>query len=764
MHDVKGFHPQTLQTLRMLAEFTGSHVAFAKESSGNFEILQALPENEADENDKAISEMLSTKLNERDTDSGWFELDGTSLIHPYIYGCIFTFSRQDSFTKHKLGLFKTVRRPWNNNHWLLIEQTRKTIEEQVGIGQNETRHELEESKNRLQVLINATPDIICFKDAQGRWMEANGAIRQLFRLEGKDILFKNEEHLKKLVPELAGVFEQCRHSDEEAWKKKKPITLEEIVPKPNGDERILDVIKTPVFKNNGNKKGLVILGRDITARKKAEELLEESERRFRNVAMHANDIIFEWDPETDQINWYGKADYLAQNGQLPPSLTAFARKIHPEDRERIVDFWRNQLREKIEWKDEFCLYPEKDHIKFFRGNGVMLFNNEKAYKLVGTFTNVTQEKKLINSLKEAVEEAHYNQARITGLLAVIPDILFVFNKEGTIIDYHAHANQSLFLSPENFIDLKVEEVLPEEIAWLTHQKIAATQQHKKVETYEYELSIDNEIKTFEARMIYVDDDRYLTIVRDVTSTRQAAQELREAKEQAERSDRLKSAFLANLSHEIRTPMNGILGFSELLKSKSLPEDERQNCLDTIIKSGQQLLSIINDVLELSRLETGQISVIRDRVNLTRLITDLERFFEIEAKERAVHLRKQKPEGDYFAFVDGGKITQIFNNLLNNAFKFTSPGGHIVFGFEPRQDHLLCFVHDDGIGIAPRHHKLVFERFGQVLKIDAQNKGGTGLGLSICKSLIDLMNGEIWVESKEGQGASFFFTIPFTIDR
>ena len=159
-------------------------------------------------------------------------------------------------------------------------------------------------------------------------------------------------------------------------------------------------------------------------------------------------------------------------------------------------------------------------------------------------------------------------------------------------------------------------------------------------------------------------------------------------------------------------------------------------------------------------KTGQISVIRDWVNLTHLVTDLGRFFEIEAKERAIELSEQKPEGDCFAYVDGGKITQIFNNLLNNAFKFTSPGGTIILGFEPRQDHLLCFVHDNGIGIASRHHKLFFERFGQVLKVDAQNKGGTGLGLSICKSLVDLMEGELWVESKEGQGASFFFIIPF----
>ncbi|MFO7999921.1 MAG: HAMP domain-containing sensor histidine kinase, partial [Marinilabilia sp.] len=165
------------------------------------------------------------------------------------------------------------------------------------------------------------------------------------------------------------------------------------------------------------------------------------------------------------------------------------------------------------------------------------------------------------------------------------------------------------------------------------------------------------------------------------------------------------------------------------------------------------------VLDISQLETGQVSVMRDRVNLTRLITDLARFFEMEAAERSVELRYHIPAEDVFEHVDGGKLTQVLNNLLSNAFKFTSPGGHIEFGFEKKPDHILFFVHDDGIGIAPKHHQIIFERFGQVLKVEAKNKGGTGLGLSICKSLTELMGGEIWVESETGHGASFFFTIP-----
>ncbi|WP_291861225.1 PAS domain-containing hybrid sensor histidine kinase/response regulator, partial [Marinilabilia sp.] len=624
-----------------------------------------------------------------------------------------------------------------------------------------TLKELKESKDRLKALINATPDIICFKDGEGRWMEANDSIQELFRLKGKDFLFKDEDHLKKLVPELSEVFENCDKSDQIAWESREPLVIEEIIPLPNGDERRLDVIKTPVFSPDGGRKGIVILGRDITARKKAEEMLRESEERFRIVATHANDIIFEWDPQTDKMSWFGNSGYIGSAEVPPRTFSSFVKLIHPDDRARVEQFWKTRFPLKEEWNDEFKVKLKNGQIKYYRASGIMIFKEGAPEKAIGTFTNVTQEKELIFSLKEAVEEAQHNQARITGLLAVIPDLIFVFDRNGIIKDYHADSGNNLFVAPDVFLDHKIDDFMSEEIARLTHEKIASVVTHKGIETYEYEMREGSEFGVFESRMVFVDDDRIMTIVRDVTHARQVEQDLIEAKEQAEKSDRLKSAFLANMSHEIRTPMNGILGFSELLRSKDISAEEQEKSIDVIVKSGQQLLAIINDVLEVSQLETGQVQFMPDRVNLNRLVSDLSKFFEIEAIEKSVELTTQIPEEQTMGTVDGGKITQIFNNLISNAFKFTSPGGHIAFGFENEGEHIRFFVHDDGVGIAGKHHKIIFERFGQVLKVGAKNKGGTGLGLSICKSLVELMNGEIWVESEAGHGASFFFRLPIT---
>ncbi len=885
MHNVKGYPPTAQETLNMLASFTNSLVALTAETEDKVSFIHAdFKERDSKKMKAALTRAVDRSSSVGQGITGWFELDDPDFVHPFKCGRFFNLTSPSISGNNRLCIFLKGRYHWDKNHLLLMEQTRKIIEQQfenyffeksshkekdsekfrllfdfspVGIffyskslrlsafndrlasilnlppsrllnfdlnkipdrsilpalkkpltGQEgyfegsfhpltggkevngilktapihnhsgelngmiaivqdntdriNTLKELKESKNRLKALINATPDIICFKDNQGRWMEANESIQQLFRLKGKDFLGQSEEHLKNLVPELSEVFEQCKNSDLEAWEKGGPIVAEEIIPLPNGDERRLDVIKTPVFEADGSRKGIVILGRDITARKKAEEMLRESEERFRIVATHANDIIFEWNPITDQMSWFGKAGYIGSAAAPPRSFKDFSKLIHPDDRQRIERFWRNRFQLKEEWNDEFKVELKNGEQKYYRASGIMIFKDGHPEKAIGTFTNVTQEKELIFSLKEAVDEAQQNQARITGLLSVIPDLIFVFDRDGIIKDYHAESIDNLFVTPEVFLDRSIDDFMPPEIARLTHEKIAAVSRHKGIETYEYTMEGEDGINTYESRMVYVDHNRMMTIIRDVTHARRVEKDLIEAKEQAEKSDHLKSAFLANMSHEIRTPMNGILGFSELLRSKDITPDEQEKCIDVIVKSGQQLLAIINDVLEVSQLETGQVHCFPDRVNLNRLISDLARFFEMEAKEKSVELSTQLPDEEIFGMVDGGKITQIFNNLISNAFKYTPPGGHIAFGFEKEDRSIRFFVHDDGVGISAKHHKIIFERFGQVLKVGAHNKGGTGLGLSICKSLVELMLGEIWVESEAGHGASFFFRLPLSL--
>lgn len=237
-------------------------------------------------------------------------------------------------------------------------------------------------------------------------------------------------------------------------------------------------------------------------------------------------------------------------------------------------------------------------------------------------------------------------------------------------------------------------------------------------------------------------------------------ELIEAKQKAEESDRLKSAFLANMSHEIRTPMNGIIGFSEMIAMPSLDDEKRSYYSGIIIKSSNQLLSIVNDILDISRIETGQILVNKEQVDINEFIDELFSFYTPQAKEKELSLENDKLyTNEACVFVcDVTKLRQVFTNLLSNAIKFTHSGG-IKFGYTENNGKIVFYVTDTGIGIALENYENIFDRFRQVETALARKYGGTGLGLSISKALVEHMGGQIWLDSELDLGSTFSFTIP-----
>jgi CheY-like chemotaxis protein len=240
------------------------------------------------------------------------------------------------------------------------------------------------------------------------------------------------------------------------------------------------------------------------------------------------------------------------------------------------------------------------------------------------------------------------------------------------------------------------------------------------------------------------------------------QQLREAKEKAEESDRLKSAFLANMSHEIRTPMNAILGFSEILQQENVAEEDKREYIRLINDKGYDLMNIISDLIDLSRIEAGDLKLVKTHIRINELILEI---FEQIRKEKAlkgkeeVQLRHRiREDAEVSVLSDRNRLRQVFGNLMGNALKFTSEG-FIELGYELLDDQVRFYVKDSGIGITPESQKVVFERFRQEDNSYTRKHGGTGLGLAISKQIVELLGGEIGVESKPGQGASFYFTLP-----
>jgi PAS domain S-box-containing protein len=237
-------------------------------------------------------------------------------------------------------------------------------------------------------------------------------------------------------------------------------------------------------------------------------------------------------------------------------------------------------------------------------------------------------------------------------------------------------------------------------------------------------------------------------------------ELKTAKQKAEESDRLKSAFLANMSHEIRTPMNGVIGFSEMLADPDLTPANRMEYASIIIDSSRQLLSIVNDILDISRIEAGLVSLSREEVQVNDLISVLYAFFEPQARAKKLDLRfvKSLNNDECVLYTDKTRLRQILTNLLNNALKFTQTGT-IELGYEKIEGFMKFYVRDSGIGIPVELHDKIFEPFHQVELEITYHYGGTGLGLSISRKLVELLKGKIWLESDPGKGSIFYFTVP-----
>lgn len=322
----------------------------------------------------------------------------------------------------------------------------------------------------------------------------------------------------------------------------------------------------------------------------------------------------------------------------------------------------------------------------------------------------------------------------------------------------------------NFYGKKTSEVYPDinqaEIQDLMRELVQHNYMLKDHETIEYDAQgrmryfLNNIVGIVEkSRLI-----RYWGTKLDTTKLKEHERELIKAKKLAEESDKLKTAFLANMSHEIRTPLNGILGFSELLCNKGLNDDKREKYFHIIQASNQQLLRIINDILDISRIQTGQLSITKEKFQLNGLIGEIETWIlhEIKLKNKKIEfiVHKGFADGEDKVNTDRERLYQVITNLINNAIKFTEKGS-VTLSYAVKSKSILEFcVSDTGIGIPDLYLASIFDQFRQVEEFSSRKYGGTGLGLSISKGLVEVLGGYISVESEVGVGSTFRFTIKY----
>jgi len=386
-----------------------------------------------------------------------------------------------------------------------------------------------------------------------------------------------------------------------------------------------------------------------------------------------------------------------------------------------------------------------------------------------------------DTLAQAANQMIYERERIKSVLSAeksrlkymidaIPDLIFFKDAESKFLG----CNKAF----EKYINKKAEDIIGLSEYDLFRKSDAAAyikSDQRIIEFVEPERSTNwveypngQRYLFYTLKTPYFDSDNNLLgiigISRDITEMEETRQRLILAKEKAEESDRLKTAFLANMSHEIRTPMNAIIGFSDLLSEDDLSQEDKLDFISKIKSAGGSLMSLINDIIDIAKIEAGQLKVSESACDLNVMLHDLKGTFE-ELKnasgKKSINLQLNVPESPVKSIVmtDPMRLQQILTNLLGNALKFTEFGS-IEFGYSCQDNMLTFYVKDSGIGILRSKQKLLFQRFSQLDPSTTRKYGGTGLGLAISKNLVDLLGGTIGMESNPGKGSNFFFTIPY----
>lgn len=493
---------------------------------------------------------------------------------------------------------------------------------------------------------------------------------------------------------------------------------------------------------------------------KTQNALKDSEERFELAIRGADLGLWDWNIKTGEVifneNWAKLLGYKLDD--IEPHISSWEKLTHQDERSHIMKALDDHFKGKTPlYESEHRLLAKDGSWKWILDRGKVLEwdENGEPLRAVGTHLDITD--------RRTIQEELNFQAL---LLNEIQDFVTATDLEGNIIYVNKAVENNLGRSKEQMLGNSVKSFGEDVSRGASQMEII----EKTIQLGQYRTEVVN--YTPDGGELYLDcrskivknsDGEPISMIgisTDISERKRFEKQLIAAKEKAEESDRLKTAFLANMSHEIRTPMNGVMGFASLLKDPALAPEDRREYVEVIEKSGTRLLNIINDLINISKIEAGQMELSIAKVNINHQMRDLYEFFRRETAEKGLKLLVSQTLTDREAFVetDGEKLFAIMSNLIKNAVKFTEEG-EVQFGYYSREHKIEFFVKDTGIGIVEDRLDAIFDRFVQADLSLAKPYEGAGLGLAISKAYVEMLGGEIHAESTVGKGSKFTFVLP-----
>ena len=645
----------------------------------------------------------------------------------------------------------------------------------------EAKEKAEESTANISAIIEGTNNSIWAFNNNYELLYINHVFQEDF-LQSFGVLLEPGMNLVESLPEPL----------QPIWKPRydrvignEQFTTEDEVPTDHGSIYI-QVSFNPIIKN-GEVIGGSCFGSNITARKyaeielqKAKDIAEENATDLKLAQQIAEIGNWHFDPEIGTPVWSDHIYKIYERKQEDglPHIDDYKNIYEPDQYKIFNEAFSSALTEGTNYDIVLKLKLSNKRIKWVRAicQPDKTKNSESGYFLRGTIQDITKLKKTELELQKAKEKAEESERMLlkinkkhSAMIENIGDVIAIVDTAGMNLYQSPNVEKWFGWKPEELIGNGWDKIHPEDIE-IIQQEFAKVLVSKKTLKVEYRFKCkDGSYKPIELTATNLTNDPsiggILINYHDITERKLSEIELTEAKEKAEESDRLKSAFLANMSHEIRTPMNGIRGFTNLLKEPNLTGKEQQRYIDIIQKSGDRMLNTVNDIIDISRIESGQVELSVSQVNINEQLKYLLSFFEPEATNKGIQLiaKNDFSKQGITIKTDLDKFNSILTNLIKNAIKFTDKGT-IELGYDIKKENgiskLEFYVQDSGIGIPKDRQKAIFDRFVMADIEDKQANQGSGLGLAISQAFAEMLGGKIWVESEVDLGSTFYFTIEY----